>query len=52
MRLFALSWLIATCALAQTAAAAGPSRGELLYQTCTACHTILGDGVGPDLTGI
>lgn len=27
-------------------------RGELLFQTCTACHNILGDGIGPDLAGI
>lgn len=34
--------------------AAGPDlkRGELLYQTCAACHSILGDGIGPDITGI
>lgn len=29
-----------------------PKRGELLFQTCSACHTVLGDGVGPSLYGI
>lgn len=28
------------------------ARGALLFQTCTACHNVLGDGVGPDLSGI
>jgi cytochrome c len=27
-------------------------RGQLLFQTCAACHSVLGDGVGPDLRGI
>jgi cytochrome c len=27
-------------------------RGALLFQTCAACHNVLGDGIGPDLTGI
>jgi cytochrome c len=34
------------------ASAADLKRGELLFQTCSACHTILGDGLGPDLHGI
>ncbi len=34
------------------ATAAEPTRGELLFQTCAACHSVLGDGVGPDLRGI
>lgn len=29
-----------------------PGRGALLFQTCSACHNVLGDGIGPDLTGI
>jgi cytochrome c len=29
-----------------------PKRGELLFQTCAACHSVLGDGIAPDLTGI
>jgi cytochrome c len=33
-------------------AAAEPQRAALLFQTCTACHSVLGDGVGPDLSGI
>jgi cytochrome c len=33
-------------------AGAEPQRGALLFQTCSACHSVLGDGVGPDLTGI
>ena len=40
-------------ALGSARAQAPPSeRGALLFQTCTACHNVLGDGVGPDLTGI
>jgi cytochrome c len=27
-------------------------RGALLFQTCTACHSVLGDGVGPDISQI
>lgn len=34
------------------AAAADLKRGELLFQTCSACHNPLGGGMGPDLTGI
>jgi cytochrome c len=39
---------------AQHRAAAAPdlARGELLFQTCTACHSVLGDGVGPNLKGV
>src|SRR5580698_2896210 len=39
---------------AATAAAQTPpmQRGALLFQTCTACHNVLGDGVGPPLGGI
>jgi FAD/FMN-containing dehydrogenase len=32
--------------------AADLKRGEILFQTCTACHSPLGDGLGPDLHGI
>jgi cytochrome c len=36
-----------------SAQAQSPSgRGALLFQTCAACHNVLGDGIGPDLTGI
>jgi cytochrome c len=31
---------------------ADPKRGELLFQTCAACHNPLGDGIAPDITGI
>ena len=37
---------------AMGASAADLKRGALLFQTCTACHSPLGDGVGPDLAGI
>ncbi len=37
---------------AQSADALDLKRGELLFQTCSACHTPLGDGLGPDLHGI
>jgi cytochrome c len=45
----ALSLLAVGPAPAQSPAA---GRGALLFQTCSACHNVLGDGVGPDLTGI
>jgi cytochrome c len=50
-----VKWLLAAgaCALVVgTSLAANPSRGELLFQTCSACHPITGDGPGPDLHGI
>lgn len=28
------------------------ARGEQLFHTCAACHGVLGDGIGPDITGI
>lgn len=44
---------LAAFACIQTQAnAADLQRGALLFQSCTACHNVLGDGVGPDLTGI
>jgi len=36
----------------RAAAAPDLKRGELLFQTCAACHSVLGDGVGPDLRGV
>jgi cytochrome c2 len=33
-------------------AAADLARGEQLFHTCAACHSVLGDGIGPDITGI
>ena len=39
-------------ALSARAATPAMTRGELLFQTCAACHSVLGDGIGPDLTGI
>jgi cytochrome c len=44
--------LAATVATAQSAWAADLKRGALLFQTCGACHSILGDGIGPDISGI
>jgi cytochrome c len=32
--------------------AADLARGEQLFHTCAACHSVLGDGIGPDITGI
>lgn len=42
------------CGVTTWAVAAGPDlkRGQLLFQTCAACHSVLGDGLGPDITGI
>jgi cytochrome c len=34
------------------AGAADLVRGEQLFHTCAACHSVLGDGIGPDITGI
>jgi cytochrome c len=28
------------------------ARGAQLFQTCSACHNVLGTGIGPDLAGI
>ncbi len=51
-----LAWLVIPIgALAiGNAAAQTPSaqRGALLFQTCAACHSVLGDGIGPPLGGI
>jgi cytochrome c len=44
--------LAAMTLLAQYAPAADLKRGALLFQTCGACHSILGDGIGPDISGI
>jgi cytochrome c len=43
---------VSAALLAQDAAAADVGRGALLFQTCSACHSVLGDGVGPDLNGV
>jgi len=43
---------VSTALLAQHACAADVSRGALLFQTCSACHSVLGDGIGPDINGI
>jgi cytochrome c2 len=39
-------------AVSTTASAADLARGEQLFHTCAACHSVLGDGIGPDITGI
>jgi cytochrome c len=44
--------LVSVPGMRSQAAAADLERGALLFQTCTACHSVLGDGVGPDLRGI
>jgi cytochrome c len=43
---------MASASGAESAAEPAAERGALLFQTCAACHNVLGDGVGPDLTGI
>jgi cytochrome c len=50
-------WLLVHTAIgaviAQASAApADLARGEELFHTCAACHSVLGDGIGPDITGI
>jgi cytochrome c len=49
---FALAGLSAFACIQTPADAADLQRGALLFQSCAACHNVLGDGVGPDLTGI
>jgi cytochrome c len=44
--------LVSVPGMRSQAAAPDLERGALLFQTCTACHSVLGDGVGPDLRGI
>ena len=44
--------VVAAALAAQKAYAADIGRGALLFQTCSACHSVLGDGIGPDLNGI
>lgn len=44
--------LLVMLATAAPARAADLKRGELLFQTCGACHPVTGDGLGPDLHGI
>jgi cytochrome c len=39
-------------AVSTSASAADLARGEQLFHTCAACHSVLGDGIGPDITGI
>jgi cytochrome c len=39
-------------AVSTGASAADLARGEQLFHTCAACHSVLGDGIGPDITGI
>jgi len=47
-----VGWLTTFASIPSQASAADPQRGALLFQSCTACHNVLGDGVGPDLTGV
>jgi cytochrome c len=39
-------------AVPMRASAADLVRGEQLFHTCAACHSVLGDGIGPDIIGI
>ena len=49
----ASAMLVAMLVAAPTAAiTADLARGEQLFHTCAACHSVLGDGIGPDITGI
>ena|ERR1700691_3791812 len=49
----AIAVLVATLVAAPTRAiTADLARGEQLFHTCAACHSVLGDGIGPDITGI
>ena len=48
----ALSLLLALVSLHSGARAADLQRGAQLFNTCASCHSVLGDGLGPDLTGV
>jgi len=53
LTLAGLAVMFGICAIASAQAPPpAPGRGALLFQTCSACHNVLGDGIGPDLTGI
>jgi cytochrome c len=41
-----------TVPCAQATFAADLKRGALLFQSCSACHSVLRDGIGPDIVGI
>jgi cytochrome c len=49
---FLLALLVLGLSLSLPGVSADLERGELLFQTCAACHTPLGDGLGPDLHGV
>ena len=53
-RIGAVTALLAAslAAVSTSASAADLTRGEQLFHTCAACHSVLGDGIGPDITGI
>jgi cytochrome c len=44
--------IVAAAFAADPPSAPDQSRGALLFQTCSSCHSVLGDGVGPNLYGI
>jgi cytochrome c len=43
---------IVTLSALTPATAVDLARGAQLFQTCSACHNVLGTGIGPDLAGI
>lgn len=52
MNLGLVALVVAAVAMQSSAQGADLKRGALLFQTCAACHSVLGTGVAPDLTGI
>jgi cytochrome c len=52
MRWRSLAVALVCAGLCQMVPAADLKRGEVLFHTCAACHSVLGDGIGPDITGV
>jgi cytochrome c len=52
MRFLIAAISILTVSTLTPASAVDLARGAQLFQTCSACHTVLGTGIGPDLAGI
>lgn len=53
MKKVAIASLLCALGLIQSVAALDLKRGALLFQTCAACHSVLGDqSIGPNIVGI
>jgi len=52
MRYLIAALSMGTVSMLTPAIAVDLARGAQLFQTCSACHNVLGTGIGPDLAGI